>query len=149
MLAALIDTAGIWFLAAVALEALATFVETAGAARSPDDDSPRRGFAALAVLAVTTLTPGLLFVHAFLSTHGADTMVRIWAMATPAAAMIGGSLLGGVFGAVARPAAQFMRRLALPLGVAALIVTVYATMPSIALLVEAARNGGVITLPAE
>lgn len=148
MLATLIQTAGLWFLAAVALEALATFVETAGAARSPDEDSPRRGLGALAVLAVTTLTPGLLFVHGFLSTHGVDPMVRLWAMGAPAAAMIGGALLGGLFGAIARSAAGLMRRLALPLGIAALIVTVYATMPSIALLAEAARTG-VITLPAE
>lgn len=148
MLAALIQTAGLWFLVAVALEALATFVETAGAARSPDEEPPRRAFSALAVLAVTTLTPGLLFVHGFISTHGADPMVRLWAMAAPAAAMIGGALLGGLFGAAVRSAAGLMRTLALPLGVAALAVTIYATMPSIARLAEAAQTG-VITLPAE
>jgi len=146
MLADLIQTAGLWFVVGCALEAVATFVEQAAAARSPEEDAPRRGFAALAVLAVTTLTPGLLFAHGFLSTHGADTTLRIWAMAAPAVAMIGGSLLGGMLGAMAPGAAPFMRRLALPAGIAALVVTVYATLPSITTLVGAARTG-VIQLP--
>jgi hypothetical protein len=146
MLAALIQTAGLWFVVACALEAVATFVEQTGAARSPEEDAPRRGFAALAVLAATTLTPGLLFAHGFLSTHGADAALRIWAMAAPAVAMIGGALLGGVLGALAPGAASVMRRLALPAGIAALIVTIYATLPSITTLVGAARTG-VIQLP--
>jgi hypothetical protein len=148
MLATLFQTAGLWFVVACALEAIATFVEQAGAARSPDEDAERRGFAALAILAVTTLTPGLLFAHGFLSTHGADTMLRIWAMGAPAAAMIGGALLGGVFGALARGAAPYMRRVALPAGIAALVVTIYATMPSIATLAAAARTG-VVELPVQ
>jgi hypothetical protein len=149
MLEQLIATAGIWFLAACALEALATFVEVAGAARSPEEEAPRRGVAALAVLAVTMLTPGLLLAHGFLSTHGAEPMLRVWALGAPAAALVGGAILGGVFGAVARPAAALMRKLALPFGVAALAVTIYATLPSIVLLTEAARSGGIIELAPE
>lgn len=146
MLAALIQTAGLWFVVACAFEAVATFVEQAGAARSPEEDAQRRGVAALAILAVTTLTPGLLLTHGFLATHGADATLRIWAMGAPAAAMIGGALLGGVFGALARGAAPVMRRLALPAGIAALVVTIYATMPSIATLAAAARTG-VVEVP--
>jgi len=144
MFAQLIDAAGVLFLVAVAVEFVAVFAEQAGAARSPDEDAPKRsgGNALLAVSAL--LTPGLLLAHGFLVTHGADTTLRIWAMGAPVAAMIGGALVGGVFGAVARGAAPLMRRIALPLGLAALAVTLAATWPSIRILIDAAQNGGVI-----
>jgi hypothetical protein len=141
-MAALIDAAGLWFLIAASLEALATFVEVAGAPRSPEEDAPRQGFVALAVLAVTTLTPGLLFLHGFMATNGAEPMLRVWALGAPAAALLGGALLGGMFGVLAGGAAGLMRRLALPFGVAALAAAIYAALPSVLALAEALRAGG-------
>jgi hypothetical protein len=70
-------------------------------------------------------------------------------LAAPATALVGGAILGGLFGAIARPAATLMRRLAIPFGVAALAITIYATLPSVALLTGAAQSGGVIELAPE
>ncbi|MEZ5996728.1 MAG: hypothetical protein R3C25_13355 [Hyphomonadaceae bacterium] len=145
MFANLIATAGLGFAIAVALEALAVFVEQAGAARSPDEDTPRRGIAALAMLALSALTPGLLLAHGFLSTSAAGQTLRLVAMAAPVAAVIGGSLLGAVCGALARGAAPLMRKLALPAALIAMAATIYATLPSIRALAEAAKHGGVVS----
>lgn len=147
MFESLIGIVGIWFFAAVAAEALAVFVEQAGAARSPEEEGPKNGATALLALVLTLLTPGLLLAHGFLATHEQDQTLRVIAMGAPIAAVLLGSLLGAIFGALARPAAPAMRALALPLDLAAFAVTVYATLPSIRLLLEAAQTGGVIATP--
>ncbi|MGE0742218.1 MAG: hypothetical protein AB7O98_12835 [Hyphomonadaceae bacterium] len=145
MFAQLIEAAGVWFLVAAAAELVAVLVEQAAAARSPEEEAPRRGGPSAALLAVSALlAPGLLLAHGFLATHGGDTMLRAVAVGTPIAAMIVGALLGGILGAVAKGAAPLMRRLALPLGLIALAVTIFATWPSIQTLITAAQNGGVI-----
>jgi hypothetical protein len=146
MLDTLIAALGALFLVAVALEFVAVFVEQAGAARAPEEEAPRRKSGTLAMMIVSTLTPGLLLVHAFLATRGAQD-VQLLAMATPFIAMIGGALLGAVFGALARGAAPTMRTLAAPAGLIALGVTIYAAWPSIQLLLQAAQNGGVVVAP--
>lgn len=147
MFASVIQTAGLWFLVAVALEAIAVFVGQAGAARSPDEEAPPRKAGALLALVLSTVTPGLLLTHAFLTTHGGDPMLGIWAMGAPIAAVLGGALLGAILGAATRSAAPTMRKLALPLDLIAFAVTIFAALPSIQTLIAAAQNGGVIGVP--
>jgi hypothetical protein len=139
MLEALIHITGPLFLAACALEFLAVGAEQAGAPRSPEEDGPRRALPALAMLALSTLTPGLLLAHGFLATAGADPMLRVWAMAAPVAAMIGGALAGGAAG-LARGLAPAMRAASVWLGLAALVVAVFATRASIETLLGAAQG---------
>ena len=147
MLETLIQTVGPWFLVAVALEAAAVFVEQCGAARSPDEEPPKHNALALLALVLTLVTPGLLLAHGFLATHDADQTIRVLAMSAPVAAILFGALLGAIVGAVARSAAPTMRKLALPLDLVAFLVTVFAALSSIRMLIEAAQNGGVIVAP--
>ncbi|MGD9965429.1 MAG: hypothetical protein AB7T59_02825 [Hyphomonadaceae bacterium] len=144
MFANLVQIVGLWFLAAVALEALAVFVEQAGAARSPDDETARPGAVSLIAFLLSLITPGLLLAHGFLATHGQDQTLRVIAMTAPIAAVLFGALLGAMFGAVAKGAAPAMRKLALPLDLVALAVAVYAALPSIRILIAAAQHGGAI-----
>ena len=136
MLETLIQTVGLWFFVAVAMEALAVFVEQAGASRSPDDDGPKHGGLALLALVLTIVTPGLLLAHGFLATEGADQTLRVLAMSAPVAAVLVGALFGAIFGAAAKGAAPIMRKLALPLDLAAFAVTIYATLASIQMLLN-------------
>lgn len=147
MFADVLQLTGLWFLIACAVEALAVIVEQWGAARSPDEDAPKHGAAALLTLTLSLLTPGLLLAHGFLATQAADQTLRIIATGAPVAAVLGGALVGAVIGAVARRAAPSMRKLALPLDLAAFAVAVYATLPSIRVLLGAASNGGAILTP--
>ena len=111
MFANLIEIVGVWFLIACAIEALAVFVEQAGAARSPDEeDGKKRGASALLAFLLSLLTPGLLLAHGFLATHEQQEL-RIIAMGLPVAAVLAGALLGAIFGAVARGAAPAMRKM--------------------------------------
>jgi hypothetical protein len=142
----LIATAGVWFFAACAAAFAAVFVEQAGAARSPEEDGERKGAASLMLMLASLLTPGLLLLHGFFLTAAVDTLLRIWIMAAPIAAILLGSIFGAMFGAVARGAAPAMRKLALPLGLAALALTLFATTPSIVALVNGLQDG-VLELP--
>jgi hypothetical protein len=136
----LIATAGIWFFAACAAAFAAVFVEQAGAARSPEEDGERKQGATLILMFASLLTPGLLLLHGFFLTHGAEAELRIWLMAAPVASIIVGSLLGAIVGAIARGAAPTMRKLALPLGFVALALTLFATSPSIVALVNSLQD---------
>jgi hypothetical protein len=110
MLGTLIQTVGVWFLIAVAIQAVTVFVEQAGAARSPEEAAPRRGAGGLAILAASALSPGLLLAHGFLATRGLeDAALCIWAIGLPIGAVLGGSLHGAMFGALALAAAPLMR----------------------------------------
>ncbi len=144
MLETLIETVGLWFFMAVALEAAAVFVEQWGAARSPDDDAPKHSALALLALLLTILTPGLLLVHAFMETDGADQTIHAVAMGAPILAVLVGALLGAIAGATARGAAPLMRKLALPLDVVASGAAIFATLTTLQTLIGAALNGGVI-----
>lgn len=137
MLGTLIQTVGIWFLVAVALEALAVFVEQWGAARSPDDEAPKHNALALLALVLTLITPGLLLAHGFLRTEGGDQTIRVLAIGAPIAAILVGALLGAIVGSAARGLAPTMRKLALPLDLIAFAVTIYATLASIQALIAA------------
>jgi len=137
----LIATAGIWFFVACAAAFASVFVEQAGAPRAPEEDGERKGAAALLLMLASLLTPGLLLLHGFHVTAGADTLVRIWLMAAPVAAVLLGSLLGAIAGAIARGAAPTMRKLAAPLAVAALALTLYAASPSLVALVNGLQDG--------
>lgn len=143
----LIQIVGLYFLVACALQALAVFVQQAGATRSPEDDKQRHGATALIAFLLSLITPGLLLAHAFLATQAVDQTLRVLAMGAPIAAVLAGALVGAVFGAVAKGAAPAMRKLALPLDIAAFAVAIFATLPSIRLLLEAAQNGGAIVTP--
>lgn len=149
MFASLIDIAGVWFLAACAVELIAVFTEQAAAARSPEEEKPRGGFGAFVLGVAALLTPGLLLMHGYFVTEGGETYLRVLAIGAPIAAVVAGSLIGAIFGAMARGAAPAMRMIAPWLAVAALVLTLYATMASIAALVAALQNGGVLILPVE
>lgn len=145
MFANLINVVGLWFVIACALEALAVFVEQAGAVRSPDEEDGRKQSAsALIAFLLSLLTPGLLLAHGFLATHEQDQTLRALAMGLPVVAVLLGALLGAIFGAMARGAAPLLRKLALPLDLAAFGVAIYASLSSIQQLIGAAQNGGVI-----
>jgi hypothetical protein len=146
MPAQLIATAGVWYFAACAIAFGSVFVEQAGAARSPEDDGERKGAAALMLMLASLLTPGLLLLHGFFLTAAVDSLLRIWIMAAPVAAIVLGSMFGAILGAVARNAVPAMRKLALPLGLAALALTLFATSPSIVALVNGLQDG-VLELP--
>jgi len=148
MLADLLATAGLWFLAASGLLGLTVFVEQAGAARSPEEEGERKQGAMGVVLGVLALlTPGLLLAHAFLTTHEAGDMIRVIAIATPIAAVLIGALLGAMFGAMARSAGAALRKVAPVFALITFAVAIFATLPSVRVLLEAAQNGGVIVVP--
>lgn len=144
MLEALIQIVGPMFLVAVGLETVSVLAEQWGAARSPDEEVPKHNALALLALLLTILTPGLLLVHGYVSTHGQDQTLLVIAVGLPLAAVIVGALLGAILGAAVKGAAPLMRKLALPLDIAAFAVTVYATLATIQVLIQAAQNGGVV-----
>ena len=144
MLEALIQIVGPMFLVAVALEMVSVVVEQWGAARSPDEEAPKHNALALLALLLTILTPGLLLAHGYVATHAQDQTLLVIAVGLPVAAVLVGALLGAILGAAVEGAAPLMRRLALPLDLAAFAVTIYATLATIQVLIQAAQNGGVI-----
>lgn len=143
MLDAVIAASGLWFAIAIAVQAVSALFEQAGAARSPDEERPH-GPAVFFMGASALLTPGILLAHAYMSTHDVEPTIRIVALGSVIAAVLGASLIGAVLGAVAKGAAPVMRMIALPLSVAALALAIYAALPTIQLLIQAAQNGGVI-----
>jgi hypothetical protein len=147
MFATLIQSVGVWFLIACAIEALAVFVEQAGAVRSPEEDEPRTRASALIALLLSLITPGLLLAHGFLVTQAQDQTSRVLAMAVPIVAVLAGALLGAIAGAMARAAAPVMRTVAMPFDLMAFGAAIYATLPTIRVLIEAAQNNGVIVAP--
>lgn len=141
----LIATAGIWFFAACVAQFIAVFVEQAGAARSPEEDGERKRAAMQALVLVSFLTIGLLLIHGMFLT-AANTDYRAAVLAAPIAAMLLGSLFGAILGALARGVAPMMRRVALPIAVAALALTLFAVSPSIVAVVNSVQ-AGVLELP--
>lgn len=140
----LIATGGAWYFAACVAAFASVFVEQAGAARSPEEENERKGGAtALMLMLFSLLTPGLLLLHGFLLTAAMDTWLRIWVMAAPVTAILLGSILGAIFGALARGAAPAMRKLAAPLAVAALALTLYAASPSLVALANGLQDGSI------
>ncbi len=151
--AALVQAVGVWFLVAVALEFAACYSEQMAAAYKPPEAEEKRGegFGAFALMVVTTLTPAMLFVHAFFTTAGSvDAMqwsqVRIWALTSIVAAILVGAIAGRLVGSAWQGGARIARTLALPLGLAAFIFTIYATRPAMEALIEV-FSGKMIFLP--
>lgn len=135
MLEELIATAGVWFFAACGAVFAAMFVEQAGAARSPEEDSERKRSATLVLMLASLLAPGLLLLHSFYLTTD-DPSPGAALMVAAIAATLLGSMTGAIFGALARGAAPIMRNLALPLVLIALALAIYAALPSIVALVN-------------
>jgi hypothetical protein len=149
IIVALIQTVGLWFLIAVALEFVASYSEQMGAAYKPPEEEKRgEGFGEFALMLVTTLTPGLLFVHAFLATAGEGLMqwgaVRLWAIGLIVAAMLVGAIAGRLVGGAWPGAARVMRTLALPLGLVAFVFALYATWPSLLTLIALLSGDGIV-----
>lgn len=138
MLGTLIQTVGPWFLLAVAIEALAVFVEQWGAARSPDEEPRKHNALALLALFLTILTPGLLIAHGVMTTRGGDQSLMVLAIGAPIVAVLIGALAGAIVGAAAKGAAPTMRKLALPLDVVAFAATIFAVLPSIQSMMQSA-----------
>jgi hypothetical protein len=136
----LIATAGAWFFAACAAQFVAVIIEQAGAARSPEEDGDRKRAVMQTLVLVSFVTIGLLLLHGFFLT-AADATARTLVMAAPIAAMLLGSLLGAILGALVRGAAPAMRKLALPVALVALAVTLYAALPTIVALAHALQSG--------
>lgn len=145
MLEALIQIVGPMFLVAVALEAVSVLAEQWGAARSPDEEAPKHNALALLALLLTILTPGLLLAHGYVATHAQDQTLLVIAVGLPVGAVLVGALLGAILGAAVSGAAPLMRKLALPLDIAAFAVTIYATLATIHTLIQAAQSGGLVT----
>ena len=131
----LIATAGLSYLAACVSVFVAMFIEQAGAARSPEEDSERKRAAMLVLLLATFATVGLLLLHGYFVPADNEAW-RFGIMATPIAAMMLGSLLGAIFGALARGVAPLMRKLALPFVLVAFALTLYAAAPTIVALAD-------------
>jgi hypothetical protein len=146
MLSSLIQVMGPWFLAAIALEAVAVFAEQWGAVRSPDEEVRKHGALALLALVLSLLTPGLLLAHGYITTRTQEQTLLVLAVGLPLAAVLVGALLGAIMGAAAKDAAPLMRKLALPLDILAFAVTIYATLATIQVLIQAAQNGGIVSV---
>ncbi len=144
MLDLLIQTVGPMFFVAVALETVSVLAEQWGAARSPDEDTPKHNALALLALVLTILTPGLLLAHGYVSSHAQDQTLVVIAVGSPIAAVLVGALLGAILGAAVKGAAPLMRKLALPLDIAAFAVTIYAALATIQTLIQATQNGGFV-----
>lgn len=138
MLANLIQIVGPWFLVAIVLETLSVFVEQGGAARSPEDDTPRHRALSLLAFALSIGTPSLLIAHGYLATQNQDQTLRVIAMGAPIAAVLIGALLGAIVGSAAKGAAPVLRKLALPLDLLAFGVTIYTVLASIQTIIAAA-----------
>ncbi len=145
MIVTFIQIVGLWFLAAIALELFAVYAEQAGAARKAEERG-QSGFGAFALMILTTLTPALLFLHAFFLTHGAPSMIRVAAIGLVTASVIFGAIVGRLVGMGWEDGARVMRTLALPLGLAAFVLAIYVTRPSLIALADL-FNGEIITLP--
>lgn len=141
MLGTLIQIVGPWFLLAVALEALAVFVEQWGSARSPDEEPRKHNALALLGLFLTILTPGLLIAHGVIATQGGDQSLMVLAIGAPIAAVLLGALAGAIVGAAAKGAVPIMRKLALPLDLVAFAVTIFAVLPTIQSIIGAVQGG--------
>jgi hypothetical protein len=135
MLDSMVQAAGVWFFAAVAAQFAATLFEQAGAARSPEEDKPRRRVAALALFVASLATPALLLWHAYRVSAETDVATRLWLIAAPLAAMLGGGLVGAVAGVFARGAASALRAAAMWFALSALGLAVYAASPDLAALI--------------
>lgn len=136
------EIAGPLFLAAVGLEFLAVFAEQGGSARRAGEERPRAGFGAMMLMILALLTPGLLFVHAFITTVGIEEEVRYWAIGGVIAAVVLGAILGmaaGLFGG--EGVSRLSRALALPLGLAAFGLAIFVARPSINLLIDWLQTG--------
>ena len=144
MLEALIQIVGPMFLVAIALETVSVLAEQWGAVRSPDEETPKHGALALLALILTIVTPGLLLAHGFIATRTHDQSLLLFGIGLPISAVLIGALLGAIMGAVATGAAPLMRKLTLPLDIVAFAATIYATLSTIQVLVQAAQNGGVV-----
>jgi hypothetical protein len=125
----LIATAGVWFFAASALQFVAAFVEQAGAPRSPEEDGERKPAARLVFFFASLLTIGLLLCVPL--SPEVEPVTRLLVLQTPIAAMFSGAMLGAIFGALAQGVAPTMRKVAIPLALAALALALYVAHPSL------------------
>lgn len=136
------EIAGPLFLVALALEFLAVFAEQAGSARKAGEDRPKPGFAALVLMILATVTPGLLLVHAFVTTMGIDDQVRIWAIGGVIAAVVLGAIGGLVAGLLGGEGiSRLLRAVSLPAALAAFGLSVFVARPSINSLIGWLQNG--------
>lgn len=147
MFEALISTSGAWFLVAVGATFLAALVDQAGAPRSPTEEPLRPGLGMLLLALGSLLTPGMLLVHAHLTSLGAAPPTRVVLLALPIGAVILGAIIGGLLGMATRPARIIMRMASVVFSLGALIVTVFATLPSLETAWRAAQNNWTIEAP--
>jgi len=145
---AMMATVGFWYLLAVALEFASIYAEQAGAAYKPaEGEEPKReSLGAFALAVTTTVTPAFLFLHGFFLTAASEPSVRIAALAAVVAAVLFGAIVGRLVGMSWKGGASVMRSFALPLGLIAFVVTIYACQPSLIALIDLLQ-GHVIQLP--
>lgn len=147
VIVAMIATVGFWFLLAVALEFASVYAEQAGAAHKDDgEEGKREGFGAFALALTTTLTPAFLFLHGFFLTAGSALPVRVAALSAVVASVLFGAIIGRLVGLGWKGGAGVMRALALPLGLVAFVVAIYACRPSLEALLDLFQ-GHAIVLP--
>lgn len=137
LIAATTETVGLWFLVAVALQFAAVYAEQAGVAHKPDGQVEKReGFGGFALALTTTLTPAFLFLHGFFLTADSALAVRVTVLSAVIAAVLLGAIIGRLVGMGWKGGAGVMRTLALPLGLAAMVVAIYACRPSLEALID-------------
>ncbi len=139
---------GLAFLAAVAAEGFAIFVEqTAAGAKKAESDPPASAVGGAVQGIVSMVAPGLLLLHGYFVTVGRPDLVA-GAVGLPVAALVVGAILGRISGAVAQPLAHAFRPLALPAALLGFAIVVWATWPSIQVLL-ALLSGSAATLPVQ
>jgi hypothetical protein len=126
-----------------ALEFFAIVAE--GAAKDRVDESnegkARDGFAAGVLLVLSALSTAFLFVHVVYSSALAyDLMLRLVGFGLVAFVVLFGSLVGYAVGSSGPGANDFARSIKLPMAVLAFGATLYATYPSIFILVAQAMR---------
>ncbi|MFT3726762.1 MAG: hypothetical protein QM759_02930 [Terricaulis sp.] len=144
---AMMATVGFWFLLAVGLEFASVYAEQAGAVHKPEGEAAKReGFGGFALALTTTLTPAFLFLHGFFLTAASALPVRIAALGAVVAAVLLGAIIGRLVGMGWKSGAGVMRALALPLGLIAFVIAIYACRPSLEALIDLFQ-GRAILLP--
>lgn len=123
---------GTFFLIATGAQALGVYVEQAGAAvRFARDQKPPESLGSFALMVVTTMSPALLLLHAYFMTVPAPGQPRVLAISLVIASVIVGAIVGRLVGMAWQSGARFMRGAALPINIAALVLAIYATRPTL------------------
>ncbi|MES1197159.1 MAG: hypothetical protein ABUL55_00910 [Pseudomonadota bacterium] len=133
-----ITTLGPLWVAAVGAEFLTVFAESWGSLRVKDveDEDKRPGFGRFVAGAAAVTAPLVLFTHGVFVTIALSPTLSLLAAGAVIGSVLVGSLLGWLFGAIAKPAAPTLRFLAAPLSFVAVVLALIAAWPSMPLIMH-------------